>query len=115
MRVPRYICEVCKLVVVSFNAWFVWDLCRVQRSRGKDVHWPMQLSMSIAPGPANRASGFRQRSADAALRRNLEKATKGFGPLAAGGLAGCPRRQPLQRPLAGPDLVELAGLAELAE
>ena len=74
---------------VSFS---VWDLCRVQRSRGKGVHWPTQLSMRIAPGPATRASGFRQRSADAALRRNLKKAKKGFGPLAAGGSPDAPGR-----------------------
>ena len=67
-------------------------MCRVQRSRGKDVHWPTQLSMRIAPGPATRASGFRQRSADAALRRNLKKAKKGFGPLAAGGSPDAPGR-----------------------
>jgi len=50
----------------------------------------MQLSMRIAPGPATRASGLRQRSADAALRRNLKKAKKGFGPLAAGGAPDAP-------------------------
>ena len=56
------------------------------------MHWPTQLSMRIAPGPATRASGFRQRSADAALRRNLKKAKKGFGPLAAGGSPDAPGR-----------------------
>ena len=89
MRAPRYIFEVQKQVFASFSAW---DLCRVQRRRGKDVHWPTQLSMRIAPGPATRASGFRQRSADAALRRNLKKAKKGFGPLAAGGSPDAPGR-----------------------
>ena len=56
--------------------------CGAQRSRGKDVHWPMQLSLRIAPGPTTRASGLRQRSAEAALKLNLKKAKKGWGPLA---------------------------------
>ena len=89
MRVPRFTFEVHKKVLVSFSAW---DLCRVRRSRGKGVHWPTQLAMRIAPGPATRASGFRQRSADAALQRNLKKAKKGFGPLAAGGSPDAPGR-----------------------
>ena len=84
MRVPRFIFEVRKLVFVSFSAWCVWDLCHVQRSRGKDVQWPTQRSMRIAPGPATRASGLRQLSAEAALQRNLKKARKGYGPLAKG-------------------------------
>ena len=58
------------------------DLCRVQRSRGHDVHWPMQLSLRIAPGPTTRASGLRQRSAHAAAKRTIKKAKKGWGPLA---------------------------------
>ena len=82
MRVPRFTVEVHKLVLASFSAWFVWDLCRFQRSRGKDVHWPTQLSMRIAPGPTTRSSGLRQRSEDAALQRDLKKAKKGWGPLA---------------------------------
>jgi hypothetical protein len=102
------------------------------------VHWPMILSLRTAPGPTTRASGLRQRSAGAALKRNLKKAKKGWGPLAeappgATGsaseelcaafpqrrrlLANCAggSQRPLQRLLAGPGLVELAGLAELAE
>ena len=127
------------------------------------MHWPMILSLRTAPGPTTRASGLRQRSAGAALKRNLKKAKKGWGPLAeappgATGsaseelallapqrrrlLANCPGgSRPLQRLLAnlaggsrrwllrvlancagdsqrllaGADLVELAGLAELAE
>jgi len=55
----------------------------LQRSRGHDVHWPMTLSLRIAPGPTTRASGLRrQRSPGAALKRNLKKAKKGWGPLA---------------------------------
>ena len=46
------------------------------------MHWPMTLSLRIAPGPTTRASGLRQRSAGAALKRNLKKAKKGWGPLA---------------------------------
>ena len=127
------------------------------------MHWPMTLSLRIAPGPTTRAAGLRQRSAPAALKRNLKKAKRGWGPLAppppgATGsaseelallppqrrrlLANCPggsrplqrllanlaggSRRSLQRVLAncagdsqrllaGADLVELAGLAELAE
>jgi hypothetical protein len=90
MRVPRCIFDVCKLVFVLFSAWCVCDLCRVQRSRCKGVHWPMQLSTRSPPGPATRAFGLRQRSAEAALRRNRKKAKKGFGPLAAGGAPGAP-------------------------
>ena len=131
--------EVHKQVFVSFSAW---DLCRVQRSRRKDVHWPTQLSTRAPPGPATRASGLRQRSADAAHRRNVKKAKTGFGPLVTGDsqqsaleapsgggseefalraptggvMANCAggSQRPLQRLLAGPDLVELAGLAGLA-
>ena len=161
MRVPRYIFEVHMLVFVSFSAWFVWDLCRVQRSRGQGVRWPVHLSLRIAPGPTTMPSGLRQRSEDAARQRDLKKAKKGWGPLAgpAGGhrqrlrgtcavapqrrrlLANCPGgSRPLQRLLAnlaggsrrwlqrvlancagdsqrllaGADLVELAGLAEVA-
>ena len=47
----------------------------------KDVHWPMQLAMSIAPGPHTRSSGLRQRSAAAQYKRNVKKARKGWGPL----------------------------------
>ena len=57
-------------------------MCRVQRSRCHDVHWPMSLSLRIAPGLTTRASGLRQRSAPAALKRNLKKAKRGLGPLA---------------------------------
>ena len=57
--VPGFICEVHRLVFVSFSAWFVWDLCRVQRSRGKDVRWPMELSMRMAPCPTTRSSSLR--------------------------------------------------------
>ena len=46
------------------------------------MHWPMTLSLRIAPGPTTRASGLRQRSAGAALKRNLKKAKRGWGPLA---------------------------------
>ncbi len=88
---------------MKFSAWCVWDVCRVQRSRGKDVHWPMQLSTRIAPGPATRASGFRQRSADAALRRNLNKAKKGWGPLAVAppGATGSASEELALRPPSG--------------
>ena len=125
------------------------------------MHWPTQLSVRIAPGPTTKSSGLRQRSADAALQRNLKKAKKGWGPLAkaapgatgsgseelvlwppSGRLANCAggsrplqrrlanlagvSRRPLQRVLAnlagdfqrllaGPDWVELAGLAEMDE
>ena len=117
------------------------------------MHWPMTLSLRVAPGPTTRASGLRQRSAGAALKRNLKKAKRGWGPLAGAppGAAGSAseeltltaREDPgrsggswqtwpegsrrwlqrvlascagdAQRLLAGADLVELAGLAELAE
>ena len=54
----------------------------VARSEEKDVHWPTQLSLRIAPGPTTRASGLRQSLAEAALKRNLKKARKGWGTLA---------------------------------
>ena len=46
------------------------------------MRWPMTLSLRVAPGPTTRASGLRQRSAGAALKRNLKKAKRGWGPLA---------------------------------
>ena len=127
------------------------------------MHWPMTLYLRVAPGPTTRASGLRQRSAEAALKRNLNKAKQDWVPFGkaapgatgsaseelalrphqrrrllancAGGsrplqrllanLAGCSRRSlqrvlancagDAQRLLAGPELVELAVLAELAE
>ena len=48
-----------EVYVLKFSAWFVWDLCRVQRSRGKDVRWPTELSMRMAPCPTTRSSGLR--------------------------------------------------------
>jgi hypothetical protein len=57
-------------------------LCRVERSRGKDAHWPTQLSFRIAPRPASRAFGLRQRSKEATDRRNKKKAERGYLPLA---------------------------------
>jgi len=42
----------------------------------------MQISFRIAPGPARRASGLRQRTKEATERRNLKKAERGYGPLA---------------------------------
>ena len=42
----------------------------------------MQMAFRIAPGPASRASGHRQRSAEATERRSLKKAERGYGPLA---------------------------------
>ena len=42
----------------------------------------MQIAFRIAPGPASRASGLRQRSAEATERRSLKKAERGYGPLA---------------------------------
>ena len=52
------------------------------RSRSCDVHWPVQLHLRVMPGAEARASGFRTRSGQAAVRRNLAKAKKGYGPYA---------------------------------
>ena len=52
------------------------------RLTSKDVHWPMQLSMKVAPGPLTRASGFRQRTREKQHERWLKKAKLGFGPYA---------------------------------
>ena len=85
MLVPRFIFEVHKLVFFLrrlVHDHGLLDLCRVQRSRGHDVHWPMILSLRIAPGPTTRASGLRQRSAHAAIKRNIKKTKRGWGPLA---------------------------------
>ena len=123
--------------VLKISAWFVWDLRRVQRSRGKDVRWPMELSMRMAPCPTTRSSSLRVPGATRSRSGELVVATQGRRLLAncAGGsrplqrllanLAGGSRRSlqrvlancagDSQRLLAGPDLVELAGLAELAE
>ena len=46
------------------------------------MHWPMQIAFRIAPGPATRASGLRQRTPQAMERRNRRKADRGYGPLA---------------------------------
>ena len=53
-----------EVYLLKFSAWFVWDLCRVQRSRGKDARWPMELSMRMAPCPTTggRSSGSWQTS-----------------------------------------------------
>jgi len=58
-HVRRFAFDVHKLVFVLYSAWFVWHLCRVQRSRGKDVRWPMELSMRMAPCPTTRSSSLR--------------------------------------------------------
>ena len=42
----------------------------------------MQIAFRIAPGPASRASGLRQRSAEATERRTVKKAERGYGPVA---------------------------------
>ena len=47
------------------------------RLTSQDVHWPMQLSMRVAPGPMTRASGFRQRSREKQHERWLKKAKRG--------------------------------------
>ena len=46
------------------------------------MRWPVQIAFRTAPGPASRASGLRQRSAEATERRNVKKAERGYGPLA---------------------------------
>ena len=45
------------------------------------MRWPIQLSLCIAPAPATRASGLRQRSKEATDRRNKKKAERGYLPL----------------------------------
>ena len=42
----------------------------------------MQIAFRIAPGLATRASGLRQRTAQATQRRSRRKAERGYGPLA---------------------------------
>ena len=58
------------------------------RLTSKDVHWPMQLFMRVAPGPMTRASGLSQRSWEKQHERNLKKAKKGFGPHSCGRSSG---------------------------
>ena len=42
----------------------------------------MHVAFRIAPGPATRASGLRQRTTQATERRSRRKAERGYGPLA---------------------------------
>jgi len=44
----------------------------------------MQIALRVSPGPALRASGLRQRSAE----RNQKKAARGYGPLARPAASG---------------------------
>ena len=48
------------------------------RPTSQDVHWPMSLALRM-PASA-RASGLRQRTAEAIERRNEKKRQRGFGP-----------------------------------
>ena len=54
------------------------------RLTSQDVHWPVQLSMRVAPGPMTRASGLSQRTREKQHERNIKQAKLGYGPYAGG-------------------------------